>query len=76
MICTYWEGTVGGERISCTEEAVVRQGIRCPNGCWGEGEFDFACASHREKMESGPEWLCMKCDDGTLLEVFPVQGLV
>lgn len=42
--CTHWDGNpVTG---MCRKPAVMRRGVTCPNGCWGEGEFDYACLEH------------------------------
>lgn len=56
----------------CGVPATVRQGVRCLNGCWGEGEFDYACDSHSEEL-ANRDWYCNAC--GRLLERFPVQAI-
>jgi hypothetical protein len=70
QLCTYWEGDpVTGK---CTEPAVVKQGLRCPNGCWGEGEFDYSCENHRHIMDRMGPWMCDGCEDADLI-LFPPQ---
>ena len=60
----------------CGQPATVRQGHRCPNGCSGEGGFDYACADHAPHVETVAQlghWCCLRCN--ARVESFPVQRL-
>jgi hypothetical protein len=80
ITCTSWYTTFGDPNpVVCGKEAVAKQGVRCPNGCLGEGEFDYACPEHTSWMKMGESgeipFECMKCKNADLI-IFPIQELV
>lgn len=63
----------------CENKAVAKMGVRCPNGCVGEGIFMTACAGHKDALilnipliESGLR-NCTTCHEP--MELFPFQDI-
>ncbi len=69
--CTSWDFAPANV---CGAEAVVRRGLRCPIGCWGEGLFDYACAEHEPRLAGDHDYGCDRC--GATLIWFPLQPIV
>lgn len=69
--CTIWTDS---PENSCAKPAAIRRGVRCDKGCWGEGEFDYACTEHRAFLASLTTMTCEGCGGG-VLTLFPLQEL-
>lgn len=63
----------GNREKACDAEPSYRLGLRCANGCLGEGLFEFICEEHKY-IAIGPIDVCFHCKDATL-EFFPLQEL-